>query len=84
MTIAFSSYFHELPFDTIQHYSTTVDVARLMKVENTFQDSIFVDACVGDHKCETTKSVARCGTRWNIPRRWCLYINSSSPTAYFE
>ncbi|KAH7190125.1 hypothetical protein DER44DRAFT_797430 [Fusarium oxysporum] len=39
---------------------------------------------VGDHKCETTKSVARCETRWNIPRRWCLYINSSSPTAYFE
>jgi hypothetical protein len=39
---------------------------------------------VGDHKCETTKSVARCGTRWNIPRRWCLYINSNSPAAYFE
>ncbi|KAH7117332.1 hypothetical protein EDB81DRAFT_243041 [Dactylonectria macrodidyma] len=39
---------------------------------------------VGDHNCETTKSVARCGTRWNIPRRWCLYINRSSPTAYFE
>ena len=23
---------------------------------------------VGDHKCEATKSVARCGRRWNFPR----------------
>ncbi|KAL6405389.1 hypothetical protein AUP68_11143 [Ilyonectria robusta] len=37
---------------------------------------------VGNHKCEATKSVARCGRGWNIPQRSCLYINSSSPTVH--